>query len=217
MLTDQVRRDYVIIEYALSSLVYVPLDQMHKVQKYIGSSEATPRLSRLGSADWSESKAKTRRAIEEMATDLIALYSARQKAEGFAFEPDSVWQNEFEDAFAYEETDEQRRCTEEIKRDMESIKPMDRLLCGDVGYGKTEVAQRAAFKAVDNGKQVAVLVPTTVLALQHFTNFTERFSSFPVTIEMLSRFKTKTQQKYSKAPARRKSRYCHRHTSSVVR
>ena len=195
VLTDQVRRDYVIIEYALSSLVYVPLDQMHKVQKYIGSSEAAPRLSRLGSADWSESKAKTRRAIEEMATDLIALYSARQKAEGFAFEPDSVWQSEFEDAFAYEETNEQRKCTEEIKRDMESIKPMDRLLCGDVGYGKTEVAQRAVFKAVDNGKQVAVLVPTTVLALQHFTNFTERFSSFPVTIEMLSRFKTKTQQK----------------------
>ena len=195
VLTDQVRRDYVIIEYALSSLVYVPLDQMHKVQKYIGSSEAAPRLSHLGSADWSESKAKTRRAIEEMATDLIALYSARQKAEGFAFEPDSVWQSEFEDAFAFEETNEQRKCTEEIKRDMESIKPMDRLLCGDVGYGKTEVAQRAVFKAVDNGKQVAVLVPTTVLALQHFTNFTERFSSFPVTIEMLSRFKTKTQQK----------------------
>ena len=195
VLTDHVRRDYVIIEYALSSLVYVPLDQMHKVQKYIGSNERTPRLSRLGSAEWSDSKAKTRRAIEEMATDLIALYSARQQARGFAFGPDSVWQNEFEEAFAYEETAEQLKCIEEIKQDMQSAKPMDRLLCGDVGYGKTEVAQRAVFKAVDNAKQAAVLVPTTVLALQHYTNFTQRFSAFPITIEMLSRFKTKTQQK----------------------
>lgn len=194
VLTDHVRRDYVVIEYALNSIVYVPLDQMHNVQKYIGNNENAPRLSRLGSADWTESKAKTRRAIEEMAADLIALYSARQKATGFAFGPDSVWQGEFENAFTYEETDEQLRCTEEIKDDMESIKPMDRLLCGDVGYGKTEVAQRAVFKAVDNGKQAAVLVPTTVLALQHYTNFIERFSAFPITIEMLSRFKTKAQQ-----------------------
>lgn len=195
ILTDGVRKDFAVIEYAQSAMMYVPLDQMYKVQKYIGSSDAPPRLSRLGSTDWKESKAKTKRAVQEMAAELLELYSQREQTPGFAFPQDSVWQSEFEAAFIHEETSEQLKCIDEIKKDMQSTRPMDRLLCGDVGYGKTEVAQRAAFKAVDNGKQVAVLVPTTVLALQHYKNFCERFSAFPMTIEMMSRFKTKAQQK----------------------
>ncbi len=195
ILTDGVRKDFAVIEYAQSSVIYVPLDQMYKVQQYIGSSDTPPRLSRLGSSDWKESKAKTKRAVQEMAKELLELYSKREQTQGFAFSQDSIWQAEFEAAFTYEETNEQLKCIDEIKKDMQSARPMDRLLCGDVGYGKTEVAQRAAFKAVDNSKQVAVLVPTTVLALQHYKNFCERFAAFPITIEMMSRFKTKAQQK----------------------
>ncbi len=195
ILTDGVRKDFAVIEYAQSSVMYVPLDQMYKVQQYIGSGDAPPRLSRLGSSDWKESKAKTKRAVQEMAAELLELYSKREQTQGFAFSKDSIWQAEFETAFMYEETNEQLKCIDEIKKDMQSGRPMDRLLCGDVGYGKTEVAQRAAFKAVDNSKQVAVLVPTTVLALQHYKNFCERFAAFPITIEMMSRFKTKAQQK----------------------
>ncbi|NMC56390.1 MAG: DEAD/DEAH box helicase, partial [Eubacteriaceae bacterium] len=194
ILSEGVRKDFAVIEYAQESMMYVPLDQMHTVSKYIGNSDNVPRLSKLGSTEWKESKAKTKRAVEQMAAELLELYSKREQAQGYAFAKDSVWQSEFENAFIYEETDEQLKCIDEIKADMEDTRPMDRLLCGDVGYGKTEVAQRAAFKAVDNNKQVAVLVPTTVLALQHYKNFCERFSSFPITIEMMSRFKTKAQQ-----------------------
>lgn len=194
ILSEGVRKDFAVIEYAQNSMMYVPLDQMHRVSKYIGNSDTSPRLSRLGSTDWKESKAKTKRAVEQMAAELLELYSKREHAKGYAYAKDSVWQSEFEAAFIYEETDEQLKCIEEIKADMEDDKPMDRLLCGDVGYGKTEIAQRAAFKAVDNSKQVAILVPTTVLALQHYKNFCERFSSFPIAIEMMSRFKTKAQQ-----------------------
>ncbi len=194
VLSEGVRKDYAVIEYAQSATMYIPIDQMDKVQKYIGSDERKPRLSRLGSADFKESKAKIKRSVKEMAAELVALYSAREQTAGFAFAPDSVWQKEFDASFMYEETAEQLKCIAEIKRDMESPTPMDRLLCGDVGYGKTEVAQRAAFKAVDNGKQVAVLVPTTVLAMQHYNNFVSRFSTFPINIEMLSRFRTKKQQ-----------------------
>lgn len=194
ILSEGVRKDFAVIEYAQESMMYVPLDQMHTVSKYIGNSDNAPRLSKLGSTEWKESKAKTKRAVEQMAEELLELYSKREQAQGYAFAKDSVWQSEFENAFIYEETGEQLKCIDEIKADMEDIRPMDRLLCGDVGYGKTEIAQRAAFKAVDNSKQVAILVPTTVLALQHYKNFCERFSSFPITIEMMSRFKTKAQQ-----------------------
>ena len=181
-----VHREYLIIEYAKSDRLYVPSDQVDLVTKYIGGE--LPKISRLGSGEWSKTKSRVRRHARKIAGELVKLYSARIHAKGFAFGPDTPWQRELEDAFPYEETPDQLRAIDEVKDDMEKPTPMDRLVCGDVGYGKTEIAVRAAFKAVAAGKQVAVLVPTTILAQQHHATFAERFRSFPVRVEMLSRF-----------------------------
>ncbi len=188
-------RDYLHIQYQGTDALYVPTDQLDRVQKYIGMENKPPRLNKLGGTEWARSKARVKGEILKMADELIRLYASRQAAPGFAFSPDTPWQRDFEDDFPYEETPDQLQCIAEIKQDMQQPHPMDRLLCGDVGYGKTEVAVRAAFKAVMDGKQVAFLVPTTVLAQQHFQSVRKRFSHFPVRIEMLSRFRTAQEQK----------------------
>jgi transcription-repair coupling factor (superfamily II helicase) len=181
-------RDYVRIEYQDDETVMVPIEQVNLVQRYIGNEGAAPRLDKLGSKSWENRKGRVKRSVEDIAARLIGLYSKRRAAPGYAFPPDSEWQLMFEAAFPFEETEDQLRCVEEIKADMEKPHPMDRLVCGDVGYGKTEVAVRACFKAVMGGKQAAFLAPTTILAEQHYDNFAERFSRFPVKIAMLSRF-----------------------------
>ncbi|MDR2483316.1 MAG: transcription-repair coupling factor, partial [Treponema sp.] len=181
-------RDYVQLEYAEEEVVFVPIEQVNLVQRYIGKDGASPRLDMLGSKRWEGRKSRVRKSVENIAEQLIALYSRRKQSPGFAFPQDSEWQTMFEAAFPFEETPDQLRCVEEIKEDMEKPFPMDRLICGDVGYGKTEVAVRACFKAVMGGKQVAFLAPTTILAEQHFENFQERFAQFPIQIAMLSRF-----------------------------
>lgn len=188
-------RDYLLIQYSGGDKLYVPTDQITMLQKYVGSDENPPKVGRLGGKAWQAIKEKAQGSVREMAEQLLALYAKRAQTPGFSFGPDTPWQFEFEDAFPYDETVDQLRAIEEIKQDMEMPKAMDRLLCGDVGYGKTEVALRAAFKAVMDGKQVAVLVPTTILAQQHFTNFTERFARFPVKVDVLSRFRTVSEQK----------------------
>jgi transcription-repair coupling factor (superfamily II helicase) len=188
-------RDYLHIEYAAGDALYVPTDQMILVQRYIGVEGQTPQIHRLGGTEWEREKRRVRERTREMARELLELYAAREAAPGHAFAPDTPWQGEMEEAFAYEETPDQHTAILEVKRDMESPRPMDRLVCGDVGYGKTEVALRAAFKAVMDGKQVAVLVPTTILAQQHYTVFRERFAAYPVRVEMLSRFRTPREQK----------------------
>ena len=188
-------RDYLDIVYDKGDKLYVPVDQLDLVQKYIGSEGKTPKVNKLGGAEWQKAKAKVRKSINEIAEDLVKLYAARSTLSGYKYAKDTEWQRQFEDEFPYEETPDQLTSLEEIKHDMESDKPMDRLLCGDVGYGKTEVAIRAAFKAVMDGKQVAFLVPTTILAEQHYKNFIKRFSDFPVKIDMISRFRTAKQQK----------------------
>ncbi|MDR2796215.1 MAG: transcription-repair coupling factor [Spirochaetaceae bacterium] len=181
-------RDYIKLEFAEAETIFVPIEQVNLVQRYIGSEGSPPRLDKIGSKGWSERKARAKKAAEELASRLISLYSKRKASRGFAFPPDSEWQVMFEANFAFEETEDQARCVEEIKADMESVVPMDRLVCGDVGYGKTEVAVRACFKAVMSGKQAAFLAPTTILAEQHYENFIERFRNFPVRVAMLSRF-----------------------------
>jgi transcription-repair coupling factor (superfamily II helicase) len=186
-------RDYLLLEYAQGDKLYVPSDQVGVVAKYVGGE--APRLHRLGTNDWVRAKSRVRRAVRDMAGELVRLYSVRLSAPGHAFGPDTPWQRELEDAFPFEETRDQVGAIEEVKRDMELPKPMDRLICGDVGYGKTEIAVRAAFKAVMEGRQVAVLVPTTLLAEQHYVTFSERFAPFPVTLEMLSRFVDPAQQR----------------------
>jgi transcription-repair coupling factor (superfamily II helicase) len=191
---EGVLRDYLFIKYAGADALYVPTDQSHLVHKYVGGEGREPRLNKLGGTEWSRTKSRAEESVKELAGDLLRLYAMRQAAKGYAFSPDTPWQREFEDAFRYEETPDQRQATEEIKRDMEQPRPMDRLLCGDVGYGKTEVAMRASFKSVNDGKQVAILVPTTILAQQHYATFRERFSGYPVRIEVLSRFKTAREQ-----------------------
>ncbi|MFZ5966673.1 MAG: transcription-repair coupling factor [Bacillota bacterium] len=188
------KKDYFKIKYSDSDLLYVPIEQMDMVQKYIGADGMMPKLNKLGGAEWKKTKTKVSSAIKEMAIDLLNLYAVRQTSKGHAFPKDTPWQKQFEDMFPYQETPDQLRCIEEVKSDMERMIPMDRLLCGDVGYGKTEVAIRAVFKCVMEGKQVAFLVPTTILAQQHYSNFVQRFSQFPVGIEMLSRFRTDKQQ-----------------------
>ena len=188
-------RDYLDIVYDKGDKLYVPVDQLDLVQKYIGSEGNSPKINKLGGAEWQRAKGKVRKSINEIAQDLVKLYAARATLKGHSFGKDTEWQRQFEDEFPYEETPDQLASLEEIKRDMESDKPMDRLLCGDVGYGKTEVAIRAAFKAVMDGKQVAFLVPTTILADQHYNNFIKRFSDFPIKIDMISRFRTPKQQK----------------------
>jgi transcription-repair coupling factor (superfamily II helicase) len=186
-------RDYVKLEYADDETVFVPIEQVNLVQRYIGNEGQAPRLDKLGSKSWENRKGKVKKSVEDIAEKLIDLYSKRKAAQGFAFARDTEWQTAFEAAFPYEETEDQLRCVEEIKADMESPSPMDRLVCGDVGYGKTEVAVRACFKAVMGGKQVAFLAPTTILAEQHYENFQERFANFPVRIGMLSRFVEKAE------------------------
>jgi len=186
-------RDYLIIEYAKGDKLYVPSDQVGVVSKYSGGD--APRIHRLGSSDWAKTKSRVRRAVRDMAGELVRLYSARMAVPGHPFAPDTPWQAELEDAFPFEETRDQLVAIEDVKRDMEEPKPMDRLVCGDVGYGKTEIAVRAAFKAVMEAKQVAVLVPTTLLAEQHSVTFAERFAPFPVKVAMLSRFVSPAEQK----------------------
>ena len=187
-------RDYLLMEYQSGDRLYIPTDQLDRVQKYIGSDDE-PRLSKLGGSEWQKQVSRARSAVKELAFDLAKLYAERQQTKGFSFSPDSQWQKQLEENFPYTETPDQLQCIEDIKRDMESSRVMDRLLCGDVGYGKTEVALRAAFKAVQDSKQVAVLVPTTVLAQQHYNTLSTRFSSFPVRVALLSRFKTPLEQK----------------------
>ena len=187
-------REYLLVEYGAGDKLYVPVYQADRLSRYVGVSDHAPRINRLGTAEWEQVKAKAKKAVEEIADDLLALYAAREIVDGHAFSADTLWQAELEASFPYVETDAQIRALDEIKADMEQNRPMDRLVCGDVGYGKTEVALRAAFKAVMDGKQVAILVPTTVLAQQHYQTFTERLSSFPVSVEMLSRFLTRKKQ-----------------------
>jgi len=188
--------DYLLLEYAGGDKLYIPVDKFHLVQRYVGAgaSASGPSLDRLGSSAWARAKERVRASIRDMAQELLRLYAARQVAEGYAFSPDTPWQREFEAAFPFEETGDQFTAIQAVKADMSRLQPMDRLVCGDVGYGKTEVAMRAAFKAVMDGKQVAVLVPTTVLALQHLQSFSERFAPFPIVVEMLSRFRTRSEQ-----------------------
>ena len=189
------KKDYIKIKYAGGDLLYVPVEQMDLVRKYIGGDGSAPRVNKLSGGEWKAAKAKAKAAVAVLAKDLIDLYASRKLEKGYAFAKDSVWQKQFEDSFPYEETQDQLRATEEIKEDMEKPFPMDRLLCGDVGFGKTEVAARAIFKCLDNGKQAAVLVPTTILANQHFYTLKERFEGFPFNVEMLSRFRSEAQQK----------------------
>ncbi len=183
------------IRYLGGDRIFVPLDQMHLVEKYIGKEGAVPTIDRLGSTRWQRTKERTKKVLEDVARELLEIYAAREIARGNAFSPDTPWQKELEAAFPFEETPHQLAATNDTKRDMESDIPMDRLICGDVGYGKTEVAIRAAFKAVNDGKQVAVLVPTTILAMQHFKTFRDRMEAFPVVVEMLSRFRSQAEQK----------------------
>ncbi|HHY37525.1 MAG TPA: transcription-repair coupling factor [Clostridia bacterium] len=193
-ITGGTEREYLFLQYAGEDVLYVPTDQMDRIQKYVGAEGHEPKLSRLGGGEWAKTKGKVKEAVTKMARSLLDLYTARQTVTGHAFGQDTPWQKEFEDAFEYQETPDQIQATAEIKADMESSKPMDRLLCGDVGYGKTEVALRAAFKAVMDGKQVAVLVPTTILAEQHYSTFRRRLEGYPIKVEVLSRFKTPSQQ-----------------------
>jgi transcription-repair coupling factor (superfamily II helicase) len=190
-----VTRDYLYLEYAGSDRVFVPVDQLAKISRYVGGGGAHPPLSKLGGTRWDTIKARARRAAQELAGELLNLYAERKHREGHAFPPDTDWQREFEDAFPFTETPDQRDAIEFVKADMEAPRPMDRLICGDVGYGKTEVALRAAFKSVQDGKQVMMLVPTTILAQQHYGTFSERLKDYPVTIDHVSRFRSAAEQK----------------------
>ncbi|HAJ32059.1 MAG TPA: transcription-repair coupling factor [Candidatus Atribacteria bacterium] len=190
-----VKQDYLLIEYAQGDKLYVPIDQFNLVHKYIGIKDKTPKIYRLGGVSWGKAKGKAKRSIQKLAQELYNLYVARKEIRGFAFSKDNNWQQELEMSFPFEETYDQLQALSEVKADMEIVKPMERLVCGDVGYGKTEIAIRAAFKAVLDGKQVAILAPTTILVQQHYDNFRERMSSFPINIDMLSRFRTKQELK----------------------
>ena len=190
-----VKQDYLLIEYAQGDKLYVPVDQFNLVHKYIGIKDKTPKICRLGGISWGKAKGKAKRSIQQLARELYNLYVARKEIRGFAFSKDNNWQQELEMSFPYEETYDQLQALSEVKADMEIVKPMERLICGDVGYGKTEIAIRAAFKAVLDGKQVAILAPTTILVQQHYDTFRERMNSFPINIDLLSRFRSKQQQK----------------------
>ncbi|MEW6447830.1 MAG: transcription-repair coupling factor [Bacillota bacterium] len=192
---DGVTREYALVQYAGQDRLYIPADQVGVLERYVGGEDAAPRLSRLGGGEWKRAKSRAMHAAREVALDLLSLYAAREAAKGYAFSPDTPWQREFEDAFPYEETPDQLRAIADVKADMEKPRPMDRLLCGDVGYGKTEVALRAAFKALMDEKQVAVLVPTTILAQQHYQTFKERFSPYPVEVAWLCRFQSQAEQR----------------------
>lgn len=192
---DHVAKDYLKIEYGGGGVLYVLPTELNVLQKYASAGTSKPKLNKLGSQDWTKTKNRVKEAVDEVAEDLVELYSHRRSEKGHAFSPDTLWQQEFEEMFPFEETQDQIAAIEDTKRDMESDKIMDRLICGDVGYGKTEVALRAAFKAVQDSMQVAILVPTTILAQQHYNTFTERMKDFPVKIEMLSRFRSAAEQK----------------------
>ena len=187
-------KEYLVLEYAESDKLYVPTEQLNRVSAYVGAQEHTPTLTRLGAADWNRIKQRVKGAAREMAQELIRLNASREISQGHEFNPDTAWQRELEDSFPYIETPDQAKAIDDVKADMERTRPMDRLICGDVGYGKTEVALRAAFKTVSDGMQVGLLVPTTVLAQQHYATFTERLSPFPVRVEVLSRFRTPKEQ-----------------------
>jgi len=188
------RKDFMLVEYLDGDKLYIPPEKLNMVQKYSGAGGIVPKLDKLGGATWSKTKARVKASVKKMAEDLLKLYAARSIAIGFAAPPDTPWQREFEASFEYEETPDQLRAIQEVKRDMEEPRPMDRLVCGDVGYGKTEVALRAAFKAITGNKQVALVAPTTILVEQHFQKFSQRFAPYPVRVEMLSRFCTRKQQ-----------------------
>jgi len=190
---DRIIKDYIKIEYASKGFLYISATQLNMIQKYAGSDAKAPKLNKLGGQEWTKTKTRVRKAVAEIADELVELYAKRQLKNGFVYSEDTVWQKEFEEVFPYEETDDQLAAIAAVKSDMESTKIMDRLVCGDVGFGKTEVAIRAAFKAVQDGKQVAYLVPTTVLAQQHYNTFSQRFKDFPVRVDLLSRFRTKQQ------------------------
>ena len=192
---DGVRKDFLQIQYGGADKLYIPVEQVHYLQKYVSDDNAVPKLSKLGSGDWIKAKSKASAAVEDIAEKLLELYALRENSPGFAFDADDATQREFEEAFPYEETVDQIKAVEEIKRDMERPRPMDRLVCGDVGFGKTEIAIRAAYKAAMNGKQCAVLVPTTVLAQQHYQTFSERFSGFLPTVDVICRFRTPKEQR----------------------
>ena len=192
---DKVEKDYIKIEYAGGGNLYILATQLELIQKFAGAEAKKPKLNKLGSQEWNKTKTKVRGAVKEIAGDLVRLYAVRQNEQGFAYGPDTVWQREFEEMFPFEETEDQDLAIEATKKDMESTKIMDRLICGDVGYGKTEIAIRAAFKAVQDGKQVAFLVPTTILAQQHYNNFAQRMKDFPVNVDLLCRFRSSAEQK----------------------
>lgn len=191
---DKITKDYIKIKYKNDDVLYVPTDSLDSVRKYIGGGDTSPKLNKLGTKEWENTKSKVKKNLEIIAKDLVELYAKRQHVKGFEFSKDTPWQKQFEDGFPYQETDDQLRCIEEVKKDMEKPVPMDRLLCGDVGYGKTEVAIRAAFKSVMDQKQVAYLVPTTVLANQQYEEFKSRMEEFPIRVDLLNRFRTKKEQ-----------------------
>ena len=195
IVVDRVEKDYIKIEYAGSGNLYILATQLELIQKYASADAKKPKLNKLGGQEWNKTKTRVRTAVKEIASDLVALYAARQSQKGFVYGPDTVWQREFEEMFPFEETEDQELAIEATKQDMESDKIMDRLICGDVGYGKTEIAIRAAFKAVQDGKQVAFLVPTTILAQQHYNNFVQRMKDFPVNVDLLCRFRSTSEQK----------------------
>ena len=192
---DKVAKDYMKISYAKGGNLYIPATQLDLIQKYASADSKKPKLNRLGTQEWTKTKKKVRGAVKEIAKDLVELYAARQQQEGFVYGEDTVWQREFEEMFPFEETEDQLLAIEAVKKDMQSTKIMDRLICGDVGYGKTEIAIRAAFKAVQENKQVVYLVPTTILAQQHYNTFTQRMKEFPVRVDLMCRFRTAAQQK----------------------
>ena len=187
---EGVVKDYIKIEYRDGGNLYVLATGLDVIQKYASADARKPKLNKLGSREWERTKTKVRSAVNEVANDLVELYALRQQSQGHAFEKDTVWQREFEEMFPFEETEDQLTAIQDTKADMESTKIMDRLICGDVGYGKTEIAIRAAFKAVQEGKQVVYLVPTTILAQQHYTTFVQRMKDYPIRVELMSRFRT---------------------------
>ena len=191
---DGIIKDYIKIKYKGDDILYVPTNALDNIRKYIGAEGKEPKVNALGSKEWEKTKAKVKSNLRQVAEELIELYAIRQKTEGFAFSKDTEWQKDFEDSFPYQETDDQLRCIDEVKQDMEKAKPMDRLLCGDVGYGKTEVAIRVAFKACMDQKQVAYLAPTTVLSNQQYESFKDRMKEYPIRVEVINRFRTKKEQ-----------------------
>jgi len=192
--SEGISKDYIKIRYRGEDILYIPTNNLDNIRKYIGAGDRVPKVNRLGSKEWENAKQKVKSNLKEVARDLIELYAKRGKLQGFSFSKDTPWQKEFEERFEYTETDDQLRASEEIKQDMEAVKPMDRLLCGDVGYGKTEVAIRGAFKACMDQKQVAYLVPTTILAGQQYEEFKQRMKDYPITVELLNRFRSKKEQ-----------------------